>query len=195
MQARMGFGINCGEWMVKKIIYAATIIIGIIFSSASALAENESPDKISANPVENGCDLIFSKELRPLQNDPLSTPPYDVAVQWSCRDGQVVNVDKYAINGSSPTVVTVLFWRKRYVVVLVKWATNSSAADYVGDYYETFVYKHRKVNGAVSLAKDDSISKLFPPGWDGYAKNGKRIAYPYKDAASIRKLLKSSNVW
>ncbi|CAB5278214.1 hypothetical protein LGN04_29930 [Burkholderia multivorans] len=194
MQAGMGFGVNRGEWMVKKLIVAAASTIGIIFSSTLVMAGNESPDKISANSVENGCDLIFSKELHPLPNDPLSAPPYDVAAQWICRDGQDISFDKYAINGSSPTVATVLFWRRRYIVVLVKWTTNSSAADYVGDYYEVFVYRHQQVNGAASIAKDDAVTKLFSPGWDGYAKSGEKITYPYKDAASIRKLLKANNV-
>lgn len=194
MQAGMGFYANWREWVVRKILSTVAIGIGLICLPALATEAGGSPDEISANSIRNGCDVTFSKELHPLPNDPLSTPPFDISAKWICRDGEVSDFDKYAINGSSPSVVTVLFWRGRYIIVLVKWTENSSASDYVGDFYEVFSYKRQQLGGRAGIVRDSAIERLFSSGWDGYSRSGSKVEYPFKDAASIRKVLRSNNV-
>ncbi|WP_175005393.1 hypothetical protein [Burkholderia lata] len=194
MQAGMGCYANWREWVVRKMLGATAIAVGLICLPALAAEAGGSLDDISANSIRNGCNVTFSKELQPQPNDPLSTPPFDILAKWVCRDGEVSNFDKYTINGSSPSVVTVLFWRGRYIVVLVKWSASSSASDYVGDFYEVFSYRRQQLSGRADIVRDSTIEKLFPPGLDGYARNGSKIKYSFKDAASIRKVLRSNNV-
>ncbi|WP_174981753.1 hypothetical protein [Burkholderia lata] len=179
---------------MRKILGVVPIVIGLICLPVLAAETGASPDDIPANSIKNGCDVTFSKELHPLPNDPLSTPPFDISAKWICRDGEVSDFDKYTINGSSPSVATVLFWRQRYIVVLVKWTANSGASDYVGDFYEVFSYKRQQLSGQASIVRDSAVDSLFSSGWDGYDRSGTRVKYPFKDAASIRKVLKLNNV-
>lgn len=180
--------------MVRKVLGAVSIIIGLICMPVLAVEAGGSPDDIPANVIKNGCNLNFSKELHPLPNDPLSTPPFDISARWICRDGEASDFDKYTINGSSPSVVTVLFWRDRYIIVLVKWVINSSASDYVGDFYKIFSYKRQQIGGRAAIVRDRSLESLFPPGWDGNDRNGSKVKYFFKDAASIKKVLKSRGI-
>lgn len=180
--------------MVRKILGVAAVVIGLICVPTLAVETGGSPDDIPADSIRNGCNVNFSKEFHPLSNDPLSTPPFDITAKWICRDGEVSNFDKYTVNGSSPSVATVLFWRERYIIILVKWTASSSASDYVSDFYEVFSYKRQQLNGRADIVRDGAIERFFSPGWDGYSRNEVRVKYPFKDAASIKKVLRSNNV-
>ncbi|WP_174918567.1 hypothetical protein [Burkholderia lata] len=179
---------------MRKMLGMVPIVIGLICLPVLASEGGASPDDIPANSIKDGCDVTFYKELHPLPNDPLSAPSFDISAKWICRDGEVSDFDKYTINGSSPSVVTVLFWRQRYIVILVRWAANSSASDYVGDFYEVFSYKRQQLNGQAAIVRDSAVDGLFSSGWDGYDRNGSRVKYPFKDAASIGKVLKLNGV-
>lgn len=87
-----------------------------------------------------------------------------------------------------------LYWGQHHIVVLVKWSINSQAADYSGDFYKVFIYKSTKTSGKDDFERDVTAMKRLPAGWDGQAKDGKTIVYPFKDAASIRKRLQAINL-
>ncbi|WP_269508459.1 hypothetical protein [Burkholderia sp. IMCC1007] len=194
MQAGMAFCANRREWVVRKILGMAAIVIAVIFLPAHAAEADSSLDNISASSIKNGCNVVFHKEFRVLSNDPLSTPPFDISAKWTCRDGEGGDFDRYGINGSSPSVVTVLFWRGRYIIVLVKWVINSAASDYVGDFYEIYSYRRQQLGERMGIVRDSTIERLFSSGWDGYARDGSNVKYPFKDAASIRRVLRSNGV-
>ncbi|WP_143016557.1 MULTISPECIES: hypothetical protein [Burkholderiaceae] len=175
---------------MRKIIFTLALLFAV-YLPTSSYAAGESPDQISADPIRRGCFISFSKELHPVADDPLSTPPFDILANWRCNDGEQFPIDKYEINGSSPEVTTVFYWKNRSIIVLVKWPTNSQAADYEGDYYKVFIYRYSRVSDKSMLTRDDSSMRNFPPGWNGSDRNGKPLSYPFKDAASIRKKLRT----
>jgi hypothetical protein len=150
-----------------------------------------SQSEVSADAIRVGCSLSFSKQFHSVQDDPLSAAPFDLLATWHCDDGEKSVIDKYEINGASPEVATVFYWKRRYIVVLVKWSINSRAADYNGDFYKVFIYKSTKIPGKYGFVIDAAAMERLPPGLDGQSKNGKAIVYPFKDAASIRKKLRA----
>ena len=192
MQAGMGFFANWG--VVRQILGMMPIVIGLICLPVLATEADGSHYDISANSIRDGCNLNFSKELHPLPNDPLSMPQFDILAKWICRDGEVSDFDKYAINGSNPSVVDVLFWRGNYIIVIVKWVINSSASDYAGDFYRVFSYRRQQLGGRAAIVRDSAIEGFFPSGWDGYDRNGSKVKYPFKDARSIKMVLRKNNV-
>jgi hypothetical protein len=116
-------------------------------------------------------------------------------VKWKCEDGTTVPIDRYEVEGGSREVATVLFWKRKRVVTLVKWSVNSRASDFQGNFYKIYIYKFNDVKEAhpQPFVREDVIMKKFGSGWDG-VMDGVVIKYPFKDAASIRKRLKKINV-
>jgi hypothetical protein len=186
----LGFDINNGERVVRKIIFTLMALLSVCVTSSS-WAAGESPDQIAADSIRSGCFVSFSKELHPVADDPLSTPPFDVLANWRCDDGEQLPIDRYEVNGSSPEVATVFYWKKTNIIVLVKWTISSQASDYEGGYYKVFIYQYKRASDQSTLTRDDLAMKSFPPGWDGSKKNGKPLSYPFKDAASIRRKLRT----
>lgn len=177
---------------MKKIIYLLSLLLIVTGTPALSYATGrKSPENVSADVIRPGCSVSFSKELHADPDDPLSTPPFAVIASWRCRDEKRLPIDRYEINGSSPEVVTVFYWHKRDVVVLVKWQVNSRAADYSGDYYKVFIYKYDNKYNQQKFIKYQLTEKYFPSGFDGVAKDGSPVEYPFKDVASIRKKLRT----
>ncbi|WP_157025142.1 hypothetical protein [Paraburkholderia heleia] len=153
----------------------------------------KSPASLPADAIRGGCSISFSKKFHPVQGDFLSTPPFSILSSWKCRDGEELSIDKYEINGSSPDLITVFYWERRNIVTLVKWRVNSEISDYSGDYYRVFAYIYSTKFGSPKFIRDDDLMKHFPAGFDGFTKDGEPVIYPFKDAASIRKKLRSIN--
>jgi hypothetical protein len=173
--------------MVKKIAFALCFFFAHMFSLPIVYADDAEHERISADQIKRGCVLAFEKTVLPDPEDPLSTPPYSLALNWLCQGEAPIAVDRYDIEGGNPQIVTVFFRKKSGVVVLVKWSINSHSSDFVGDIYKIYVYKFVS-NAEHPLVKDrDVMVKLFE-GWDGF-RNGHSVSYPFKDAASIRKEL------
>ncbi|WP_414444191.1 hypothetical protein [Burkholderia sp. 22PA0106] len=156
----------------------------------AAQAFPASPDTVSADAIREGCSISFKKIHHPIPNDLLSNPPFSISAQWNCKDGEHLFIDKYDINGSSPQIASVFYWKSRDVFVLVKWEINSRASDYSGSYYEIFSYEYAPNSNPRTLTRNGGLEKYFPPGFDGTAKNGTPVVYPFKNAASIRKKLR-----
>jgi len=185
--------LTVGEWMKKRLIGSLAFLLCIAWISLPVYATEESPLEVSANAIRVGCLVSFAKQFHPVQDDPLSAAPFDLLATWQCDDGEKSVIDKYEINGASPEVATVLYWGQHHIVVLVKWSINSQAADYSGDFYKVFIYKSTKTSDKDDFERDVAAMKRLPAGWDGQAKDGKTIVYPFKDADSIRKRLQAIN--
>lgn len=95
------------------------------------------------------------------------------------------------MNGASPEIATVLYWKGRKIIVLVKWPTNSRAADFSGDYYRVNIYEYSRMSSKARIKKDKAMMRHFLPGKDGLGKNGREIHYQFKDATSILKKLRA----
>ncbi|SIO05703.1 hypothetical protein [Paraburkholderia phenazinium] len=175
--------------MAKGLRGTLAFLICIACISPPVYATEGSPIAMSAGASRVGCSVLFSKQFHPVEGDPLSVVPFDLLATWQCDDGEKSVLDKYEINGASPEVATVFYWGWCRIVVLVKWSINSQVADYNGDFYKIFVYKSTKTSCKDDFERDVAAMKSLPAGWDGQAKDGKVVVYPFKDADSIRKRL------
>jgi hypothetical protein len=192
MQAIMEFSSYRGGWVVKKTIYIFFImLVTASVSTMSYATHGESPENIPADQIRSGCSVSFSKELHPNRNDPLSTPLFAIVASWHCIDGEQLPLDRYEINGSSPEVAIVFYWRKRDVVVLVKWPINSRAADYSGNYYDVFIYEYDNKYHTPRFVRNQFAQKYFFAGFDGVAKDGSPVKYPFDNSEAIRKKIQS----
>ena len=84
--------------------------------------------------------------------------------------------------------MTVIFRKKRYIVILVKWTTSSVASNFEGDFYKCYVYRFVPGTTGQPFVRESEIMKKLGSGWDG-SKDGQPVSFPLKDSASIRKLL------
>ncbi|WP_227461268.1 hypothetical protein [Cupriavidus pauculus] len=173
--------------MIVTMLWCALSMIG------ACHADNQTQQEFSADAIRLGCSVAFPKQFHAISDDPLSTPLFDISVEWHCRDGETAIIDKYEINGASPEISTLFYWKNHSIVVLVRWSVNSRASDYVGDYYKVFSYRYEKVMDEGRFVKNETIMKNFPAGVDGRSKSGMRIIYPFKSAESIRKRLQRLN--
>jgi hypothetical protein len=148
----------------------------------------ESPEIVSADVIRTGCLIYLYRQDYPLPDDPSG---YNVIPTWKCRNDEKLSFDKYEIEGANPEVVAVLYWKRNNIVILVKWSVNSRAADYSGDYYKVFIYKYSQEHGKQKIVRNSMAMKKFPEGMDGQSDSGKVIKYPFKDAAAIRKRLRT----
>lgn len=175
--------------MVKRIITCLILVLGAINISGPSFAEDGRIGEISAGVIKHGCSVQLSTQTHTDLDDPLSSAPFDVLASWRCLDGENLFIDKYEINGANPEILTVFFWQNNNIIVLVKWSINSLAADYSGDYYRVFIYGYTKNEHGSIISKNEEAMKEFPAGWDGRNKNGTRLRYHFKDAASIQEKL------
>ncbi len=137
----------------QKMIKAILAFIVLLFSSFLH-AYNDLPDNIRATQVKEGCGIKFLRDEYPEESNGLSYPLYDVLMKWDCASGESALIDRYDIEGISPEIVTVLFWRKRSIAVLVKWAVNSHAADFQGDFYRVYVYRYEPSKSGAGFKKE-----------------------------------------
>lgn len=191
MRARLVFDSYDGKWVVINMTKIVIFLLILAWTAAPCYSMDESSASVTADAIRAGCVISFSKEFYPVQGDPLSSPPFSIVSLWKCRDGEKLPIDRYGVNGSSPDVVTVFYWKRRDVVVLVKWQINSEAADYSGSYYEIFAYTYTNSLKSPRFVRDNGLMKYFPAGFDGVAKDGALVVYPFKDASSIREKLRS----
>ncbi|WP_158940298.1 hypothetical protein [Burkholderia sp. S171] len=174
-------------WTVRA---ASTLLLVCTLVSVPSLAQvgYVTSPTISANDLRKGCSIFFQKDFKYSDSDPLSSNIFNIQASWMCVGSQQIAIDRYEIEGSSPEILTVLFWKHQRAVILVRWATSSQASDFQGDYYRVYVYDYRKNNVKKPFVGRNDIDKRFGEGWDGIL-NGKKILYRYKDAKSIRSRL------
>ncbi|RDU97443.1 hypothetical protein DWV00_19755 [Trinickia dinghuensis] len=109
---------------------------------------------------------------------------FDQQLFWKCNGAQAVPVGTIGAEGSGPEIVTV-FYRANEIVVLARWTSGSAAADFQGDFYQVNAFRLEQANNQTTFRAVSAITKAFGDGYDGVL-NGKRVTFPYKNAASIR---------
>ncbi|CAB3766709.1 hypothetical protein [Paraburkholderia humisilvae] len=166
----------------------AVLIIFVLLFSPLVRAYSDFPESVRAWQIKDGCYIKFMKDEYPAERG-LSYPLYDILVKWNCENGEFATIDRYDVEGASPEIVTVLFWKKRSLAVLVKWSINSHAADFQGDFYKVYVYRYVPSKAGNQFRKEESIMKKFGEGWDGEWVGKNAVRYDFKDAASIKKRL------
>jgi hypothetical protein len=176
--------------VVNKISSAFFSFLFFACTSYPVYATDSQVSQISAEAIRAGCFIVFSKTHEKRPEPTLGIAPADLRATWSCRDGTYFLLDEYGVNGGDPEIVTILYWKRRDIVVLVRWPINSQAADYSGDYYKVFVYRGEKKSTGYRFHRDDKAMSAFGEGVDGVDRNGAAIHYAYKDAASIRNRLR-----
>jgi hypothetical protein len=180
--------------MENKIIVVLSLLAASALSPLFAAFNDESPSKISAYQIRHGCDLSFDKKFYPNDTHALGTPPHDTIMNWVCQGNNAVEIDRYEVEGTSPRIATVFFWKNKGLIVLVKWTINSRASDFQGEFYKIYVYKYDGVSHSSPFMRQDKIMSEFGPGWDGL-KDGFTVTYQFKDAASIRTKLSQLRNW
>jgi hypothetical protein len=187
----MQTGVGCNtKWRTRMVDMTKALrllILAFIFASPTlAWCDEHLIQRLPADQIENGCNLyLYALET---ESPALGRPDHSLDLRWACKDGQAEIIDTYEIEGGSPSVVTILYRKNRDIVVLVKWESNSQAADIIGDYYKIYVYRHTPENFSKRFYSDKETMKKLGEGWEG-VMNGRRVHFPYKDAASIRKAL------
>ncbi|TDY49754.1 hypothetical protein [Paraburkholderia rhizosphaerae] len=169
---------------MKRLLFLSYLLV----SSAVYAGPTPSPPSIEADRLQRRCSINFSNEPYPRENGALGSPVRDIKVTWQCMNGEREVIDQYSVEGGSPEVVTVLFWKKQSFLVLVKWTTNSHASDFQGDFYRLYIYKFSKTAPHKKFTPNETLMSEFGEGWDG-VMNGVVKEYQFKDAASIRRKL------
>jgi hypothetical protein len=180
--------------MVGKIASVILLIFVGVFSQSVACASGEAPKRIPAESIKHGCALEFRQEQYSTETNSLGTQPNNIGVNWVCGDSRSSKIDRYNVEGGSPKIMTVFFWREDGFVVLVRWSIDSQAADFKGDFYKVYVYKYHPGGGIPPFIRQEKVMNEFGQGWDGVWK-GATVAYPYKDASSIRRRLGQMEAW
>jgi hypothetical protein len=140
--------------------------------------------QLSAQQIDAGCSLRFValESNRPA----IGRPDYSLDLRWLCDDRPVQTIDTYEIEGSSPEPVTVLYRKRRDIVILVKWSPRSHAADAQGDFYKVYAYTYARQNHRSQFSLNRRIMRTLGEGWEG-TLDGRPVHFRYKDATSIRK--------
>ncbi|WP_432260518.1 hypothetical protein [Cupriavidus sp. TMH.W2] len=175
--------------MVRKTAAAVFLILVGVISQSISLSAGELSKIFPAESIKRGCALEFKQEPYPIAMNELGTQPYNIVTNWFCGDSKSSEIDRYNAEGGSPQIITVLFWRKDSFVVLVKWSISSQAADFQGDFYKVYIYKYNHDGDGPPFIKQEKVMNKFGQGWDGM-KKGAVVAYPYKNASSIRRRLR-----
>jgi len=182
---------NGKEGMVRNMLHIVAGII-LLMLSKSPFAAEISDTSIDGSAIRPSCAVVFEREYQHQSVGSLGATPFFVLPIWTCDDRSVL-IDRYDINGASAEVVEGLLLKNQALIVLVRWAISSRAADFSGHFYRVFIYRHISFDGAEAFIRDCSGMGAFPEGWDGVWKNGKSAVFQYKDANSI--VRKLSKVW
>ncbi len=138
---------------------------------------------LSAKQIRSGCSVAIHKEY-PSGVDPnISSAVFDQQPLWECDGAEAVTIGRIEAERGGSEIVTV-FYRANEVVVLARWASASAGADFQGDFYQASAYRLEAVGNKTTFKAIPAITKVFGDGYDGLF-DGKRVTFPYKDAASI----------
>lgn len=169
--------------MKKRILLSLAISMSLLSGGVSA----ESDVSFSAKPIRPGCAVVIHKAY-PSGVDPnVNATAFDQQLVWKCNGAEAVPIGTIGAEGSAADIVTV-FYRPNEIVVLARWTSGSSAADFQGDFYQVDAFRLVQANNQTTFRAVPAMTKAFGDGYDGVL-NGKRVTFPYKNAASIRKRL------
>jgi len=160
------------------------LVIAIFLSVFSGRIFAESDVSLSATQIRPGCSVVMHK-VYPADIDPnVNAAVFDQQLFWKCKGAEAVPVGTIGAEGGGPEIVTV-FYRRNEIVVLARWTSGSAGADFQGSFYQVNAFRLEQANNQTTFRTVPAITKAFGDGYDG-TLNGKRVTFPYKNAASIR---------
>lgn len=169
--------------MKKRILLSLAISMSMLCGRIFA----ESDVSLSAKPIRPGCSVEIHKAYPSGVEPNVNATVFDQQFVWKCNGAEAVPIGTIGAEGSGADIVTV-FYRPNEIVVLARWTSSSAAADFQGDFYQVDAFRLELANNQTTFRVVPAISKAFGDGYDGVL-NGKRVTFPYKNAASIRKRL------
>ncbi|WP_144143747.1 hypothetical protein [Paraburkholderia sp. BCC1884] len=165
-----------------KHTFLVLIAIAVVFFSGQVFAGDDVT--LSANQIHPGCSVVMHKQY-PSGVDPnVNSTVFDQQLLWKCEGAQIVKIGAIETEGGGPKIVTV-FYRPNEIVVLARWTSASAGADFQGDFYQVSAFRLEKIGNQTAFKALPAITKAFGDGYDGLL-DGKRVTFPYKNAASIR---------
>ncbi|WP_429253767.1 hypothetical protein [Paraburkholderia sp. GAS333] len=165
-----------------KNTFLVLIAMAVVFFSGQVFAGDDVT--LSANQIRPGCSVVVHKQY-PSGVDPnVNSTVFDQQLLWKCEGAQIVKIGTIEAEGGGPEIVTV-FYRLNEIVVLARWTSASAGADFQGDFYQVSAFRLEKVGNQTAFKALPAITKAFGDGYDGLL-DGKRVTFPYKNAASIR---------
>jgi hypothetical protein len=166
--------------MKKRILLVLAILLSV-FSGQVLAASDVS---LSAEQMRPGCSVVLHKAYAAGIDPDVNATVFEQQLLWKCNGAEVVPVGTIAAEGSGPEIVTV-FYRSNEIIVLARWTSGSAAAGFQGDFYQVDVFRLERASNQTTFRAVPAITKAFGDGYDGVL-NGKRVTFPYKNAASIR---------
>lgn len=160
------------------------LVLAIFLSVFSGQIFAESDVSLSAKQIRPGCVVILDKAY-PSATDPnMNATVFDERIFWKCDGAEAVPVGTIEAEGSGPEIGAVVY-RSNEIVILARWTSGSAGADFQGDFYQVSAFRLEQTNNRTTFRALPAITKAFGDGYDGVL-NGKRVTFPYKNAASIR---------
>ncbi|WP_186014494.1 hypothetical protein [Burkholderia gladioli] len=73
---------------------------------------------------------------------------------------------------------------------MARWRSDAASADFHGDFYQVSAFRLEEVGKQARFKAVLAVTKAFGDGYDGLL-DGRRVRFPYKNAASIRTRLRA----
>ena len=160
------------------------LVFAVFLAVSSGHVFAESDVSLSAKQIRPGCSVVIHK-VYPSDIDPnVNATVFDQQLFWKCNGAETVPVGTIGAEGAGPEIVTV-FYRPNEIVVLARWTSGSAGADFQGHFYQVNAFRLLQANNRTTFRAVPAVTKAFGDGYDGVL-NGKRVTFPYKNAASIR---------
>ncbi|MDN7604996.1 hypothetical protein [Burkholderia gladioli] len=180
--------VDANERMISmKNTFLMLISTALILFSAKVFADGDMT--LSARQVRPGCSVVVHKEY-PSGVDPnINSAAFDQQLRWKCDGAPTVKIGTIEAQGSGPEIVTV-FYRPNEILVLARWRSDAASADFHGDFYQVSAFRLEEVGKQARFKAVLAVTKAFGDGYDGLL-DGRRVTFPYKNAASIRTRLRA----
>ncbi|WP_186147683.1 hypothetical protein [Burkholderia gladioli] len=180
--------IDASERMISmRNRFLVVIYTALMLASAKVFADGDMT--LSAKQVRPGCSVVVHKEY-PSGVDPnINSAVFDQQLRWKCDGAPTVKVGTIEAQGSGPKIVTV-FYRPNEILVLARWRSDAASTDFHGDFYQVSAFRLEEVGKQATFKAVPAVTKAFGDGYDGLL-DGRRVTFPYKNAASIRTRLRA----
>lgn len=172
------------EWLDHTMKKWAYLILYVLLALFSWQSFAEADVTLPAGQLRSGCFVVMHKMYSPSIDQNVNANVFDLQILWKCPGAEIIQIGKINAEGVGPEVVTV-FYRPNEIVVLARWTSGSDGADFEGYFYQVNAYRLEQGNGKIIFKRELEITKAFGDGYDGIL-DGKRVNFPYKNAAAIR---------
>lgn len=178
--------------MIKK-IKLILLTISIAWSHI-ALAQQKPPEITSATPSLSINFPTTGSFIHFFNIGNGESKGIEVHIYSPSKDGyKDVYVGNIGQEGGPPIIESVFLANAdadpdKELFVLVRWEIRHPGIDTLGNYYEARIYDNKPSHQGNGLRRLTSLEERIGTGLDG-VQEGRKVSFPYKDAASIRKLL------